>query len=106
MLYYVKLSVIFGNLLWILLKIRYSPTNHFFLFLAEFSMLFNDFPSLSQIALGILGSGTLLYIAYQKRVFSKDLTRTLSSFFFYPTVPISISIRLGNYWNVIDGWRI
>ena len=52
---------------------------------------------------GMLGSSVLVYMAFQKHLFPKPIARVVSKIYFYPTVPISISLRLNNYWTFLDG---
>ena len=35
-------------------------------------------------------------------MFSKQTTAVISKILFYPTFPITVLARLGNYWNIID----
>lgn len=39
---------------------------------------------------------------FQKKMFSKANTLVISKFLFYPTFPITVMMRIGNYWNVVD----
>ena len=43
-----------------------------------------------------------LYYSFQKKMLSKGMTRFASKLFFYPTFPITVILRLGNYWTEID----
>jgi len=48
------------------------------------------------------GSFAIVYIMFQKKMFSKANTLIISKLLFYPTFPITVMMRLGNYWNVVD----
>jgi len=39
---------------------------------------------------------------FQKKMFSKANTLIISKILFYPTFPITVMMRLGNYWSVVD----
>lgn len=56
----------------------------------------------AKVAYGVLASSVLIFFLFQKRLLSKGLSKIVSKIFFLPTFPITILMRLGNYWTNID----
>ena len=50
----------------------------------------------------ILSINAVVWYAFQKKLFPKWLTKILSSFYFWPTFPVTALLRTGNYWTPID----
>jgi atypical dual specificity phosphatase len=55
-----------------------------------------------KIAYGVFASGALVFFLFQKRLLPKGISKIVSKIFFLPTFPITILMRLGNYWTNID----
>ena len=47
-------------------------------------------------------ASVVTYVMFQKKMFSKQTTAVISKILFYPTFPITVLSRLGNYWNIVD----
>lgn len=43
-----------------------------------------------------------LYVLFQKKLLPRPISRIVSRLFFYPTFPLTLLMRLGNYWTVMD----
>lgn len=55
-----------------------------------------------KLAYGIFASGALVFFLFQKKLLSKSVSKVVSKIFFLPTFPITILMRVGNYWTTID----
>ena len=47
------------------------------------------------------GSAVVLFM-FQKKMLSKSTSKVVSRIFFFPTLPITILMRIGNYWTAVD----
>lgn len=47
-------------------------------------------------------SSAFVYILFQKKLLSKRISKIVSKLFFLPTFPITVLMRYGNYWTIID----
>ena len=56
----------------------------------------------AKLVYGVIASGALIFFLFQKKLLSKKLSKIVSKIYFLPTFPITILMRLGNYWTVID----
>ena len=43
-----------------------------------------------------------LYVLFQKKLLPRSVSRVVSKLFFYPTFPITLLMRIGNYWTALD----
>lgn len=57
---------------------------------------------LSRVALFIFVGSTVLYGLFQKKLLPRGMTRLASSYLFWPTLPITLMNRLGNFFTPID----
>lgn len=55
-----------------------------------------------KIIYGIFASGAFVFFLFQKKLLSKSASKVVSKVFFLPTFPITILMRVGNYWTTID----
>lgn len=55
-----------------------------------------------KFAYGLVASGALVFFLFQKKLLSKKMSKIVSKIYFLPTFPITILMRLGNYWTIID----
>jgi hypothetical protein len=60
------------------------------------------FPSFGSCLRVSLGVTVALYILNQKHLLPKPLSSLVSRVLFWPTLPITVSRRLGNWYTVID----
>lgn len=44
----------------------------------------------------------ITYACFQKKLLSKPVSKIVSKLFFIPTFPITLMMRIGNYWNIVD----
>ena len=44
----------------------------------------------------------LMYVMFQKKLLPRNVSRFMSKLFFYPTFPITLAMRIGNYWTPLD----
>jgi len=58
--------------------------------------------SLSSCLYFLVGSASLTYFLFQKKLLPKPLSAVASKVFFYPTFPVTALLRLGNYWTTLD----
>jgi atypical dual specificity phosphatase len=63
---------------------------------------FDAFSILKTLGLGFISLSGIIFLAFQKKLLSKPLSRIVSKIFFYPTFPFTILQRIGNYWTPID----
>lgn len=68
----------------------------------DFMPHFSRMPLTHQIGYAAFGFFAVVYFMFQKKMFSKANTLVISKFLFYPTFPITVMMRIGNYWNVVD----
>jgi atypical dual specificity phosphatase len=60
------------------------------------------FPAPSQVLSVVGGAAVLVYILFQKKVLPKPVARIVARLYFYPTIPLTILTRLGNYFTEMD----
>lgn len=57
---------------------------------------------ISSLAFLSLSAFGLVYLAFQKKLFSRETTRIVAKLLFYPTYPLTALLRLGNLWTPLD----
>ena len=66
----------------------------------------DGFNSLTSIAMKFLyiffASSAVVLFMFQKKMLSKKTSKVVSRVFFFPTLPITILMRIGNYWSTVD----
>lgn len=55
-----------------------------------------------RILFGVFATGAFVFFLFQKKMLSKSASKVVSKLFFLPTFPITILMRVGNYWTTID----
>lgn len=50
----------------------------------------------------IFASSAVVLFMFQKKMLSKRTSKVVSRIFFFPTLPITILMRIGNYWTAVD----
>jgi hypothetical protein len=63
-------------------------------------MLFNNI--VKNVAFTFMSTIAITYALFQKKLLSKPISQVVSKLFFIPTFPITLVMRMGNYWNVVD----
>lgn len=56
----------------------------------------------TRLVWGALGAFAILYIMFQKKIMPFAVSKIVSKILFYPTFPITVLNRLGNYWSPVD----
>lgn len=47
-------------------------------------------------------SSAIVLFMFQKKMLSKSTSKVVSRIFFFPTLPITILMRIGKYWTAVD----
>ena len=55
-----------------------------------------------RILFGCFATGAFVFFLFQKKLLSKSASKVVSRLFFLPTFPITILMRVGNYWTTVD----
>lgn len=53
-------------------------------------------------SLVLFATAAVTFFMFQKKMLSKPVSKIVSAIFFAPTFPITVLMRLGNYWTPID----
>lgn len=56
----------------------------------------------SRVFLGAFTSFAVVYFLFQKHLLPDSCAKVVSKILFYPTFPITVLLRLGNYWTKVD----
>ena len=56
----------------------------------------------ARIICWFFASSAFVFFLFQKKMLSKSASKVVSKMFFLPTFPITIMMRVGNYWTQID----
>jgi hypothetical protein len=56
----------------------------------------------SRAAWCFFGASAFVYVLFQKKLLPKPACAFVSKLFFIPTFPITVLMRLGNYWTPVD----
>lgn len=70
--------------------------------LASHGVVSSVLPLFKNIGWLFLASSAVVYFLFQKKMLNKHYSKIVSGLFFVPTFPITVLLRLGNYWTVLD----
>mmetsp|Transcript_4206 Transcript_4206/g.6698 ORF Transcript_4206/g.6698 Transcript_4206/m.6698 type:complete len:219 (+) Transcript_4206:69-725(+) len=57
---------------------------------------------LTRLSLGLFTTAVITWTMFQKKMLPKPVAKVVSKVFFLPTFPITIMMRIGNYWTRVD----